>query len=831
MSSEESDSPLGSTVPAKKRRIQRACDICRQKRRACDGLRMSNRKCTYCIENGLECIYSGAATTTKRKSYTQVLEARLALTEKLLHKLSATESGRVGHSPAASGSSEWSKDSPVHQAAKSPSTSTRSIDPTLGPAVELLAMTIRTMSQPPPVPHGDDLGYTELVKDIQDLSINNHGDRFLGKSSGAMLVKAAVRAKQGYTASETEFEFGSRRMQYWSSTPWKRPPKKSHYAFPPADVLSSLIQLYFTHTNIYLPLLHRPTFERAVAENLHLRDDKFAVNLLLVCAVASRFSDDPRVFDASKPLSCGYDFFAQIETPLEDRVFDAPTLYDLQYCCLATQFLEGSAPQANWPLIGMGIRLAQEVGAHRRQLNTRPSVESELWKRAFWVLVHYDRQVSCTLGRPCALHYDDFDIDLPTECDDEYWETEDPAQAFRQLPGKPSRVAFFNAYLRLSNILAFSLRILYSLNKTKDLLAVRDDAWEEHLVAELDSALNKWVDEIPEHLRWDPHRADLVFFRQSVALYCGYYYVQMTTHRPFIPTIRQAAPTALPSLAICTNAARSCSHVAEVSCQRMGQTPVIILLPALTTAGIVLLLNVWSGHRTGLAPHMNSTIDEVHKCMRAMRVLETRWQMAGMFWDILSELANVGHVTLPLATPSPPALNSTDVTPAAPTNPHKRGHESDGADDTRYMQVQAQLPSFQDAGALDAFDNSTPFAWVGAPQQYALPMYSEDLGRLPVYPQSDFVSYATQPPAQGSRYPMQPWAELPNFASATSGVFAPAPAADALDLGPSAEDIRSMIDNDAITMWANAPMSLGVNEWGTYFSAMNDINQDQERRT
>jgi hypothetical protein len=49
------------------------------------------------------------------------------------------------------------------------------------------------------------------------------------------------------------------------------------------------------------------------------------------------------------------------------------------------------------------------------------------------------------------------------ECDDEYWEHLDPAKAFCQPPGIPSRVSFFNAFLRLNNILAFTLSILVRL--------------------------------------------------------------------------------------------------------------------------------------------------------------------------------------------------------------------------------------------------------------------------------------------------------------------------------------------------------------------------------
>lgn len=82
-----------------------------------------------------------------------------------------------------------------------------------------------------------------------------------------------------------------------------------------------------------------------------------------------------------------------------------------------------SAPQACWTVIGVGIRLAQDVGAHRRKVyNTISTVDEELWKRAFWydfcswlrfltdlaalwfrVLVSMDRVMSMMLGRPCAI--------------------------------------------------------------------------------------------------------------------------------------------------------------------------------------------------------------------------------------------------------------------------------------------------------------------------------------------------------------------------------------------------------------------------------------------
>ena len=39
----------------------------------------------------------------------------------------------------------------------------------------------------------------------------------------------------------------------------------------------------------------------------------------------------------------------------------------------------------------------------------------------------------------------------------------------------------------------------YSINKSKVLLGFIGPRWEQHIVSELDSALNKWIDAVPDH--------------------------------------------------------------------------------------------------------------------------------------------------------------------------------------------------------------------------------------------------------------------------------------------------------------------------------------------
>ena len=57
---------------------------------------------------------------------------------------------------------------------------------------------------------------------------------------------------------------------------------------------------------------------------------------------------------------------------------------------------------------------------------------------------------------------------------------------------------------------------------------------------------------------------------QSCALYANYYWLQICIHRPFIqPSKANRLP--FPSLTICTNAARSATHVMETQFQKNGK--------------------------------------------------------------------------------------------------------------------------------------------------------------------------------------------------------------------------------------------------------------------
>jgi len=64
-------------------------------------------------------------------------------------------------------------------------------------------------------------------------------------------------------------------------------------------------------------------------------------------------------------------------------ILNSPPLMHLLQ--LAVQFLSMSAsPQNCWTLLGIGIRIIQDVGVHRKRPRSWSPAQDESWKRGFW---------------------------------------------------------------------------------------------------------------------------------------------------------------------------------------------------------------------------------------------------------------------------------------------------------------------------------------------------------------------------------------------------------------------------------------------------------------
>ncbi|KAJ7473550.1 fungal-specific transcription factor domain-containing protein [Mycena latifolia] len=538
-------------------------------------------------------------------------------------------------------------------------------------------------------PHPDDLAFADIEASMKALSVHGKGG-FYGNSSSAMLIKSAV-----------EITNGRRRLPPQDTPPcgaipgtiqsWKghTSPPMSTYSFPETDLLDSLVSLYFANVNAFLPVLHRPVFDRDLRQHFHRTHSGFATTVLLVCALGALYSTDPRV---SSPGTSGEDtagrtWFDQVN-PCGHLLQVYATGYDIQNYCLAAEFLDATAnPRMCWNAVGFGMRAAQDMGIHRSNVDSAPATFlPELERRALWVLLLFDTHVGTALGRTSTLDSPELDLDMPAVCDDAFWGTLDtpPSMRFRQPADTPSVVAFFNCMIQVNRILARSCEILYSSDRKRLEIGLDAGVWQERAVAELDAMLNAWFQAIPEHLRWDPDARpiqDDTFFDQAAALQCAYYHTRITIHRPFIPLlVRGQEPTHASSLAICNTAARACAHVAEMQHRRRPDNPLWFSKNGLFSAGIVLLMNVWGGPGNSRAKSKDRV--DVERIVAVLSSQRRQWPSVGPLLETLQQLMAVDPaVSVPHSAQdkgSIPAVSSKPVPQRdldEGTVPHAQPHE------------------------------------------------------------------------------------------------------------------------------------------------------------
>ncbi|KAL1741746.1 fungal-specific transcription factor domain-containing protein [Schizophyllum fasciatum] len=642
-------------VLLRRKKADRACDYCRRRKARCaagDADPLSGRTCMNCALNQVECTFDDTMKVcrlTVYLSYIEALEARIAELQNRVTELEMQlKMQQDSHaSPASSDNSVGSSVTPKDFVAKALSSDDRR---QVTPSEEHQAEAWEKSFPPSEEFDPDSAGFIQTLK---NLDIGRDYVRHMGRSSTgavAQLVWQAIHLRTAEDKNLADRFYFTRRLDFWLPRPWEMEisaPPRPQFTFPDRMLLQSLVDLYFENVNLYFPMLHRPTFDRQLFSMDHARDTGFACILLLVCAIGSRYSDDPRVKadpNASKHSS-GWHYFSQVEMVRKPMIIP-PKLHDIQIHCLSIFFMYAASMVVGlhvWTRIGVAIRFAQDAGAHRRRTRKKITIEDELWNRCFWTLVGFDRVFSAILGRACAIQDEEFSIRYPMEVDDEYWDPPDPVNAWKQPPGKPAVSSMFVAWIKLTRIIEMTLRTIYTINRTQLFAGVIEEGWERQVIAELDSALNKWQGALPQHLRWNPDEPDDVTLDCQVYLHTFFSQAQILIHKPFITPLENSRPVGLPSLEICTSAARACAHTVDVHRRRRPHRPNPYIMSAISASGVVLVLSLWTREKTVNANSLDKLKEfkEINMCREYLKALEERWVTAGRFWDILNGLCHV----------------------------------------------------------------------------------------------------------------------------------------------------------------------------------------------
>jgi hypothetical protein len=296
--------------------------------------------------------------------------------------------------------------------------------------------------------------------------------------------------------------------------------------------------------------------------------------LLAMFALASRYSDNARAAppppaDPSTMWSAGDEYLDRAKTLLDSSYASSrPSTVQALLLMGYREIGIGAMAQA-WTYIGMGIRMAQDLGMHRAAdgwervgLGGRlfDAAEISERRRIWYGCVIMDKYVSTYIGRPLMIFEWDFDTTLPDEDDpEEYdeWAVE-TARGERSPPGVPGRsISCFNAsaslceclvvdlgyrfffvdpvFLDTANILCLIVQTIY---------AVRTASSRHLEAATFEGLLDKWYLELPEHLRFDVGAATAgkapAPLPNVLTLHMQYWCAVLLLHRPFIRHVVQA---------------------------------------------------------------------------------------------------------------------------------------------------------------------------------------------------------------------------------------------------------------------------------------------------
>ncbi|KAI0471927.1 N-terminal binuclear Zn cluster-containing protein [Xylariaceae sp. FL0804] len=575
---------------AKRRRIARACDMCRKKKIKCDGKMPA---CTHCINYKTECVFTQVEkkrSPPKGAKYIEGLENRLGRMESLL-RLSgllgeddestdlATLEKRLAekhqHSRHTSQAAQSNPTSPSlttsgqEGAGSTPQSSLTSPEPTKEREFK------REGSQDPDESKTEE-EVVALSEMMCSLVTNQSGEtRYIGSSSGFSIFSPKgiqwVNDRTGDTSFQqmiSDVSLDDHKWHAWKpeifSDLFHRPIFRPLPSKPEA---LSLLKDFFENFNCMFPLFHQPTF-------MHLVERQYSsepyggsgwwASLNVVFAIAHRL----RVMSNLVPQEEDEKAWAYLKNAM--GVFSELTmrntdLLSVQALLGMALFMQGTPnPQPSFLLVAAAIRLSHSIGLHKRGtgFNLNP-VEIEQRKRVFWIAYMLDKDLCLRSGRPPAQDDDDMNVELPDA---------DPEDHIGNIPlanGK-GKMNLFRVMCELSVIESRIYKSLYSTKATK-----LSDGELLHIIGELDKELETWKDKIdidyrPEH---EINASHTPLILHIAMLHFTYYNALTTIHRMSVHhgywtsrlsnfaiqglNARPLNPRVFSSAALCASAARA----------------------------------------------------------------------------------------------------------------------------------------------------------------------------------------------------------------------------------------------------------------------------------
>lgn len=383
--------------------------------------------------------------------------------------------------------------------------------------------------------------------------------------------------------------------------------------FPKCEVATLLVDTYFDRVHWFMLLFHQDDFRQRWQQAYQYSTEQLTKNsqnagfistFLMVLAIGLQYAGEHRksLLDAY-----GVDTYRlrdNILNTIRTRLLDIVSLGSLeaaQTCVLlGTFYLYHGNPGLAWPVCGCGLRIAQALNLHRKlPLHSSATVgmrqQYETRKRCWWAIYEIETFCSMSYGYPHSVKDSDCDIELldplsrtstghsPTSLD----ETQ-----------QCSLLSYKYFMSKLSILTKSILTELYGISQDKANYPKSSSDLHRlaQKVAELDTRLQLWKDNIPPRLQLDranppaptytsaeemdkdigasgPGFENHIYQLQALALALAYENARILVHRPLLSykmiTRNPNSMGSHMSLQACRDAALSTS--------RLGLMPIFTL--------------------------------------------------------------------------------------------------------------------------------------------------------------------------------------------------------------------------------------------------------------
>jgi hypothetical protein len=167
-----------------------------------------------------------------------------------------------------------------------------------------------------------------------------------------------------------------------------------------------------------------------------------------------------------------------------------------------------------WNILGLAVRVGQSIGIHvedslKRSTTSRSQLEQETMRRTWYSMYVLDRLLALQLGRPIAIHEEEYYVNEPSEADESMFGASGESSTFG---GDVSALDYFHVVIRFSRIVGQVISDLYRPSQLKidpDQMLVSTTTLDEKLL--------EWKLDLPRHLRFDlghTFEKSLIFRRQ-----------------------------------------------------------------------------------------------------------------------------------------------------------------------------------------------------------------------------------------------------------------------------------------------------------------------------